>query len=157
MINIGIHLKEFAWVKNSIDNYQQYLDPKHRENFVNFALASLYFEKRDFRKAQQFLLHFEYTDILINLQAKSMLLRMYYEEGEFEALESLLESMRNYMHRKKVIGYHKNIYSNLIRYTRKLVRLNPYNKSQREKLRTEIEAAEQLRERKWFLEQLEAI
>ena len=157
MVNAGLSLKEFGWVKKFVDRYQHHLDPRHRENFVNFAQASLYYEKGDFDRARRFLVHFEYTDMLINLQAKSMLIRMYYEEGELEALESLLESMRNYVHRKKVIGYHKSIYANLIRFTRKLVRLDPYDTRQKEKLRKDIEEAKQLRERKWFLEQLEAM
>ncbi len=156
-VAIGMGLREFAWVERFINDYQHFLDPKHRENFVHFALSSLYYEQGDYEKARQLLIHFEYTDILINLQAKSMLIKMYYREGELEALESLLESLRNYMHRKKVIGYHKNIYNTFIRYIRKLIRLNPYNRSHREKLRREIEESKQLREKKWFLEQLEAM
>lgn len=155
IVTAGLTLKEFDWVEHFIEKYRKYLEPKHRENFVHFALSSLHFEKGDYDKARELLIHFEYTDLLINLQAKSMLIRMYYEDGEFEALESLLESMRNYVHRKKDIGYHKQIYSNLIRFTKKLVRINPYNKAQKEKLRREINQAKQLREKRWFLEQLD--
>ncbi|MBK8041918.1 MAG: hypothetical protein IPK21_04210 [Haliscomenobacter sp.] len=102
-------------------------------------------------------MQFDYDDILFNLIAKSMLIKIYYEEGEFSALDSLLESLRTYISRKKTIAYQKNIYNNLIRFTKRLVRLNPYDREQKDKLRKEIEAANPLLERKWLLEQLEAI
>lgn len=157
VVTAGTSLKEFDWVKSFIENYQQFLDPAQRENFVHFTLAKLHFEKGDFDKAHRLLVHFDYDDILTNLHAKSMLIRMYYQEGELDALESLLESMRSYVARKKVIGYHKSIYSNLIRYTRRLVRVNPYDPKQITKLRNEIEMAQPLTERQWLLEQLEAL
>ena len=102
-------------------------------------------------------MQFDYDDILFNLIAKSMLIKIYYEEGEFTALDSLLESLRTYINRKKAIAYHKNIYNNLIRFTKRLVRVGPYDSVQKEKLRREIEEANPLPERKWLLEQLEAL
>lgn len=157
IITNGITLKQFEWVRQFIENYQQYLAPQYRENFVHFSLAKLHFEKREYQQAQRFLMQFDYDDILFNLIAKSMLIKIYYEEGEFSALDSLLESLRTYISRKKTIAYQKNIYNNLIRFTKRLVRLNPYDREQKDKLRKEIEAANPLLERKWLLEQLEAI
>jgi hypothetical protein len=84
-----------------------------------------------------------------------MLLKMYYEEEEFDVLESLLESMRNYVQRKKVIGYHKSNYRNIIRYTRRLLRVNPYDREAKQKLGHEISEAQPLTEREWLLRQLD--
>ena len=100
-------------------------------------------------------MQFDYDDILFNLSAKSMLIKIYFEESEYSALDSLLESLRTYINRKKAIAYHKNIYNNLIRFTKRLVRISPYDKAQKEKLRQDIEAANPLPERKWLLEQLD--
>jgi hypothetical protein len=36
--------------------------------------------------------------------------------------------MRNYIHRKRVLGYHRTNYLNIIRYAEKLMRLHPGNK-----------------------------
>jgi hypothetical protein len=88
------------------------------------------------------------------MTAKTMLLKMYYEQDELDALESLLESMRTYMQRKKVIGYHKTNYKNFIRYTKKLLKVNPYNKLLVERLRKEIETTNPLTEQEWLLRQL---
>lgn len=157
IVTTGTSLKEFEWVSSFIKGYESYLAPEYRENFVQFSLAKLYFEKGDYDQAQRLLIQFDIDDVLINLSAKSMLIKIYYEEGELNTLESLLESLRTYINRKKSIAYHKIIYNNLIRFTKKLVRLPPRNKALKERLRKQIEDANPLPERKWLLEQLDKI
>jgi hypothetical protein len=154
IVTIGTTLKEFDWVSNFIEKYQGFLALEYRENFVQFSLAKLHFERGDYDQAQRLLIQFDIDDVLINLSAKSMLIKIYYEEGEINTLESLLESLRTYINRKKSITYHKIIYNNLIRFTKKLVRLPPRNKALKERLRKQIEEANPLPERKWLLEQL---
>ena len=156
LIRIGTNLKEFKWIEYFIKNYQIHLLPKDRENMVRYGMAMIYFTKGDYDKAMPLLIQFEDDDILTNLYGKSMLLQMYYEEQELESLESLLESMRNYIHRKKVIGnYYKTIYSNLAKYTRKLIRVNPYDDTQVNKLREEIKVTNPLPVKQWLLQQLD--
>lgn len=153
----GLKLKEFKWVDYFIHNYKDYLEEQHRENFYLFNLARLRFEQRDYDSAMELLAQTDFDDILIQLNAKTMLFKMYYELDEMDALESLLESFRTYLSRKDVIGYHRSNYQNIIRYTKKLVRLNPYNKEKREKLRQEISDTSPLTERTWLLKQLDAL
>ncbi len=150
----GLLVKEFNWVDRFITQYKPLLAEELRENLSHFCRSKLLFEKKDYKSAMRLLAQVEYDDILINLNAKSMLLKMLYEQDELDALDSLLESVRTYIQRKKVIGYHKNIYSNLVKYTRKLVRVNPYSQDQKEKLKQEILTANPLAERQWLLEQL---
>ncbi len=157
IINLGTALKEFEWINSFIDEYQDYLALQHRENFVQFSRAKLHFAKREYKQAMRMLAQSDFDDILTNLYSKSMLIIMYFEEEEIDALESLLESMRTYMRRKEVLGTHKVIYSNLIKYTRKLIRINPYDKDEKNKLKEEIERTSPLPEKEWFLKQLERI
>lgn len=153
----GLKLKEFEWVKKFIEEYQSYLESKHRETFVLFCLARLYFEQKDYSQAMKLLIQIDYDGMLMNLAAKTILLKMYYELEELDALESLIESMRTYIQRKEVMGYHKANYKNIIRYTKKLVRINPYDKSEIQKLKSEIEEVKPLTEKPWLLEQLEKL
>ncbi len=151
----GLNLKEFEWVEIFINQYQEFLEEKHREDLVHFNLARLNFEKKNYKKAMQLFAMLDYDDILMNLVAKTMLLKMYYELDEFNALDSLLGSMKTYLQRKKVMGYHKDNYKNIIQYTRKMLKLTHYDKEQIQKLKLEIEAANPLTERKWLLAQLD--
>ena len=99
----------------------------------------------------------DYDDILLTLVAKTMLLKIYYELDEINALDSLLGSMHTYLQRKKVMGYHQSNYKNIIRYTRRLLRVAPYDDNQKQKLKAEIEQTNPLTERKWLLEQLDRL
>ncbi|MEL6657806.1 MAG: hypothetical protein AAFP77_15555 [Bacteroidota bacterium] len=151
----ALRLKEFAWAEATIENYAQYVEEEYREVFSNFCWAKLAFERHDYPLAHKLLVHFDPSDLLISLNAKTMLLKIYYEATEYDALDSLLESMRVYLKRKNVIGYHRDVFQNMLTYTKKLVRLNPYDKKKRIELRTEIEQASPLTDRPWLLEQID--
>jgi len=158
VVSIGLKLKEYEWVENFINQYQQYLEETHRQGFVFYCLARLHYGKKDYDKAMKLLVQeVDYDDIIINLSAKTLLAKMYYEQDEFDVLESLLESMRTYLQRKKVMGYHKNNYKNIVRFTKKLLKATPYSKNKREKLKLEITEATPLTEKAWLLTQLSKI
>jgi len=155
IVGIALRLKEYEWVKSFIENYNQYLEEKYRESFFHFNYAKLYYTKGDYNKTLDVIQKYEFKDVLINISAKTMLLKIYYELNEFLVLESLLESMRAYIQRKKEVGNkRKSNYKNIIRYTKKLLKVNPYSKAQKEKLKVEIEAAKPLTEKAWLLKQL---
>ncbi len=155
IVAIGLQLQEFDWVEHFIHHYSGYLDEKYRDAFVHFTLGHLHFEKKNYTEAMKLIARFDYDDILISLVAKTMQLKMYYELDEFNALESLLGSMKTYLQRKKVMGYHKNNYKNIIHYTKKLLKVTPYDKDQKQQLKQELEATNPLTERKWLLAQLD--
>jgi hypothetical protein len=153
-VTSAIKAGEFAWARKFVVDYKEMLPDGEKDNLSHFSEAKLFFEQKDYKNAMQLLVQVEYHNILINLNAKAMLLKMYYEQYEIDVLESLLDSMGTYMRRKKVIGYHKNIYNNLIQFTKKLIRINHYDKEKIAKLHKEIETAEPLPERQWLLKQL---
>jgi len=156
-ITTGIRLGYYDKVNEYIFKYGELLREEYKDNFIKFSLAKLFYEKGSYEKAMELVSQYEFKDILVNLSAKTMLLKMYYEQSEFRVLESLLESMRAYLQRKKVLGYHKANYKNIIRYTKKLLKVNPYSKAQVNKLRQEMEAVNPLTEKKWLLRQLEEL
>lgn len=153
-VSIGLRLKEFDEIAKFIKDFTQFLPEADRTSTQQYSLAKLYFEQKQYGEVLDLLATFDTKHILINLNAKSMMLKVFYELDELDALESYLESFRAYLNRKEIISYHRPIYSNLVKFTRKLVRVNAYDSTQLEKLRQEIETANPLPERPWLLEQL---
>ncbi len=156
----GLRVKEYEWVEKYIEKYQKYLVKEYQESIVKYCLAMLNYEKKDYDKALDLLRFYEHDNVVLtNLNAKTILLKIYYEQDEFKPLESLLESMRAYIQRKKIIGYHKAVYKNILRYTKKLVKINPYNKTQIEKFKKEVELVSPITssERTWLLQQIERL
>ncbi len=154
IVTTGLRVKEFNWVENFLFEYKDTIEAKYRENTFNYNLAILYYRKPDFEKAMQLLQQAEFHDPLLNLNARRMLLTIYYSEKEFDALQSHLDSFKNYIYRHKELGYHRNHNLNLIRFTRKLLQL----KSERaaiNKLREDINNTKEVSEKSWLLEQVD--
>ena len=153
-VALGLSLREFDWAEGFIQRYRPLLEVKYREAFFNYNLARLYFTKKDYDRAMPLLVKVDDSDLLLNLDGKVMLLKMYFENGEFDALDSLLASFRTMVNRKRMMGYHKSHYLGIIRFTRKLMEVNSTDKRAVAKLREEISAAEGLPEKGWILKQL---
>jgi len=154
VVTIGLVMKDFQWVEQFIHQYRDKLKPDIRESIFSFCLANLEYEKKNYDDAIQLLHKSEYRDLLLNLAAKTLLLKIWYELGELDVLDSHLEAMRTFIRRKRIIGYHRSNYLNTIAITKKLVNLKPYDQAQREMLRNQIEQTMALAEREWLLAQL---
>jgi hypothetical protein len=79
---------------------------------------------------------------------------MYVELGEWDALESLLQSFAAYLRRQKNLGYHRTTNENLIFFTKKLLEINRTAPQAAATLRAEIEATPDVAERAWLLAQV---
>ena len=151
IIAMGLIVKDYEWVENFLYTYKSALDIRYRENIFNFNLARLEYTRKNYDLAIGLLNQANYQDLLLNLSAKAMALKIYFELGEFRLLDSHLHSMKAYLIRKKIIGYHRTNYLNLIRYTQKLIGLNFYDKEAVENLRKNIEQEKSISEREWLL------
>jgi len=154
-IRLGLALKEYKWAEKFIQEYVNYLPEKERGNVYKYNLAYFYFNKPDHDKAMELLRDVEFKDVFNNLDARRMLLRIYFEKEERSALDSLLDSFKVYVLRKKNLGYHRKNYLNLIRFARKMQKIDMQNENQKSRLRQKIEATDSVVEKKWLLSQLE--
>jgi hypothetical protein len=155
-VSSALKVLEFDWAEEFIHKFQQFLEEKHRHGAVNFSLSRLYFEKGDYKKAQKYLTYFEYDDMLQNIVAKTMLLKIYFESDEYDAFESLLESLRTYLQRKEALDpSRKSAYKNMISLMKKLLQLNIFSRAQKESFRELVQQTNPLAERDWFMKQLD--
>jgi hypothetical protein len=146
----GMGLGEFLWVAGFLEQYKKYLPVELREPVSNFNLARLYYETGRPAEAMRCLLRVEHDDIIHNLAAKTLLAKIYFEQGEFNALDSLLDSIEAYIRRKKVLGYHRDNYLGFVRMLRLLHTTEPGNAAKRAEIRQKIAGAKVLAEREWL-------
>jgi hypothetical protein len=147
-------LKEFQLAEDFIVKYQIYLAEEYREDTVHFTKATLYFEQKNYVKAMRILQQVEFSDMLWNLNAKNMLLKMYFETAEYDLMHSFLETYYRYLKRQKQIGYHKTRYLKVVAMFRKLYKSLGATTSERKKLKSILENDLQLPEKEWFLAQI---
>ncbi|MEM9821946.1 MAG: hypothetical protein AAF985_12775, partial [Bacteroidota bacterium] len=104
---MGLIIQDYQWVENFIHEYKDRLEKQYRESAYGFNLARLAYAKKDYSTALQLLQQSAHKDLLLNLGAKTLALKIYYELEEYNLLDSHLDAMTNFIRRKKIIGYHR--------------------------------------------------
>ncbi|MDZ7876824.1 MAG: hypothetical protein U5L45_04095 [Saprospiraceae bacterium] len=156
-VQIALRLGEYEWTENLIKEYSSKLPAEFRDNAVSYNLALVYFYQKKYDKVIQQLQAVEYADIGYNLNAKSMLVAIYYELDLDDALMSQMDSFKTYLHRHKDIAENRRVlYLNLMKYVRKLLKLNKGNTDEIDNIKKEMEEDRKIgiASEKWILEKL---
>lgn len=150
IMQLGLRLQEYGWVERFLESAKQYLEPRVRDNTYRYNRAFFHFHRREYADAMRLLVRTELDDVYNQLDARHLLLVCYWELGEWDALASLLDSFASYLKRQKNIGYQRDNYENLIRFTRRRLELQPSDTVGLARLREEIASAQRLAGREWL-------
>jgi len=151
----GIKLGLYAEVEQFIRAYNNFLEPALQESLLSFNLARLEYKRGHHHAALRLLQTADFKDLVNNIIAKTLLLKIYFELQEFDLLESHLDTFRQFIRRRELSDYHRRNYLNIITLVKKISALRPGDRAEMTLLRTEIGQTEVLTEREWLLEQLE--
>lgn len=154
ILNLAQLLGEHPWSRAFLEQGRSLLPPAERENTYRYGLAGYHFRRSEYEPVLALLREVEFSDIFIQIDARKMLLRSYYELGEWPALASLLDSFKAFLRRHKALGYHRDSYLNLIKFTQKLMKSTGKGRAARKRLAARVQAAEALAEREWLLGKL---
>jgi hypothetical protein len=166
IITAAIRLKEYEWTEGFIYEYRNALLPEERNNVFNYGLSALYFEKRDYLKALEYLNTVEFTDSSYHLRAKILQLKSYFELEEEEAMLSLIEAFQKYIKRSKSIpDYQKKANRNFLKFTKQLHKLRIQQSTahrlvferKRQAVTETLANTEPIANKKWLKEKLKSI
>ena len=159
IVTTGLRLGQTDWVRSFIEEYRQHLNPEVADNAYRYNLAAWHYHQGQPQQVMGLLFQVEYTDLRYNLDAKSLLLRTYYDLEEEEALLALTDAFRQYLKRSKNLSdFQKKGYYNLLKFTRRAFRLkvnqgitrqDRWNRSL-EKLVKDLKVADTVFNRSWL-------
>jgi len=152
IVAAGLMLGEFRLVKDFIYEYEIKLEHKYRKDSLTYNLAFLYHATKQYDKAILQLQQVKSDDVFLNMNARKLLLKIYLELEEYEALDAHLNSFEIFIRRKKVSNPHRDNYLNIIKLSRKIIQLNPHDKAAKAALRKEIEAEKNASTRAFLLD-----
>ena len=157
VITIALRLKEIDWTKSFIEINKKYLEEKFRESTYSFNKAKLWYAQKLYDKTIQLLQQADYDDILLNLSAKTILLKIYVELNYIDALEYHIQSMLKFVSRKKIEPFYKNNFTNICKLTTKLMeyKANKNKNAKKENLISIIQQTNPCSEKVWLLEQIQ--
>jgi hypothetical protein len=151
----GLRIGETDYVLHFLEQYKKHLPIAERRNYYEYNLARYYFTIRNLAKAAPLLQKLTYGDIFLQLDAKVMLLKIYYETDDFDALDAHLRSFQQFLQRKKTaLTYHQQNYLNIIHCTKLLVETNLHDKTLATDLGNTIRTMQPLTEREWLMTKL---
>ena len=137
---------ETTWAQDFLDRYREALPAAERDNIYRHNLAIFYYRAADYGRALELLRTLDFPEVFMALDVRRMLLKSYFERGEWLSLASLLDSFAVFIRRQKALGYHRESYRNLIRFTKKLAR-----RGADRTLAARINACPAVAEREWLL------
>lgn len=156
IITLALRLGKFAWVEKFISDYGSKINIIHRDNALNYNLATLYFYQKNYDNAIPLLQKVQFDEINYGLDAKSILLACYYELDEFDPLFSHIESFKVFVKRNKSIAEaRKKSYLELIKFTKELSSTTHDIKTLK-KLKSSIEQSKAM-SKKWLLEKIDEL
>lgn len=154
MVGLGLYLNLYDWVETCIDRYTELLPANDRSGMESFNRAKLQFAKGNYKAVVGLLNEVDYSNLFLRMDARVLLIKTWYELGDTDALESLLESFKQLVVRNKQLSYHRENYLNIVALTQAIVRLDRTAGDKTQTLRKRIEATEALTEKRWLLDKL---
>jgi hypothetical protein len=149
--SVAIHLGEVDWAEQFVEQHVQDVERRFRSAARSLNLAKIAYARRDFDSALHLLQLADYRDLISGMSARIIQLKIYFETDAYELLESHLESIKIYLRRQRAAGYHRDSYLEIVRMTRRLMRLDYKNTAEVNALRTQISEHATLLEKAWFL------
>ncbi|MBK9338939.1 MAG: hypothetical protein IPM98_21335 [Lewinellaceae bacterium] len=157
-ITVSLGAGEYDWTEQFIRQYADYLPARIRGNARMFNLAYVYFYQKNYDRVIECLRDVEYSDVVYALGAKSMLLRTYYEQGEYMALDSLIDSFRIFLRRNKVISKNlKRKYNNFLNLVKKLTTITASDKKALADLHRRVSETSYSMPKNWLLKKIAEI
>jgi len=124
IVTTGLRLDERQWVRDFIEKYSPSLAESVAVNAYSYNLAAWFYHVGKPTEVLPLLLQVEYTDLRYNLDAKSLLLRTYFDLEEEDALFSHCEAFGQFVKRNKSLtDFQKKGYFNLIRFSQRAFKL----------------------------------
>lgn len=148
---IALRLHKYDWTKHFISHYLVYLPAAERKNAEVYNLARLYYSTGELKKAKKLMQDVEFTDIYYHLDAKVLLVKIYYDTNAFESLMPLISSFGNYLKRnKKVSTYQRLTYQNFSRLVMRMFNYKMFDKGNMEQIRKMMEETQNIADINWL-------
>lgn len=153
VVKLALRLQKYTWIKFFIDENESKMHVNFRENALSYNLSELYYYTRDFDKALGYLNEVKFSDLNYHLGSRVILIKIYFETDEENALISLIASFTIFLKRNKNISNNlRQTYLNFCDLLNQILRRKGESKKE---LKNKITTTTLLTDRQWLLKILE--
>jgi len=152
----AIRMKKYRWIEEFIKEYSREGPPDERDNMYHYGYARLYFETYDYKKALHHIKKVHTGHAIFKYDYKNLMLKVYYETGEYENALLLIKTYSEFLRSKDVLSpERKKRYAGFIKYAEQLIKISAGDKKINLKLlHKNIKRADNVSYKKWLLDKL---
>jgi hypothetical protein len=159
----AIRMGEFEWAGTFIDAARTQVAAPYAQNVYTYCLALLYAGSGREREAIRLLQEVQFTDVYYALSARNLLLQIYFDQQDWDALAYQVKAYQWFLRRNSTISRrNRNLHLQFAKFFKRLVRLAEKSSIQSNRslqqgcdaLREELSAQEEIANRSWLLERL---
>ena len=151
----GLRLNKIVWVENFTEKYSRKLINEFKSDTVSLVKALISFKKKEYPESIEYLSRVNYQNSYYYLKSKETLMQIYYEQKEYEAMQSLIDSTRHYLKRRRdVLSIHYDRYIMFLKYLGLLLKATQPDKGERIILKKELKKNNNVIAREWLVEKV---
>ncbi|MBK9337739.1 MAG: hypothetical protein IPM98_14715 [Lewinellaceae bacterium] len=155
LVNVGLKVGQTDWVWDFLHNHRKQLPPEYTDNVFRYNLAQYHYHQKNYDSAQRALAQVEFTNVVFNITARSLLIKIYWETGQSELLLAYLEATRIFLHRNRLLDAgRKRQMQKFVEITTKLARTAAFDKDRLRALLDQLPAVQEMLHRDWLAAQI---
>lgn len=159
-VSVACNCKEFLWAENFIRNFKELQPKEHIESNYYLCCGRLYFDSKEYDKAIENLAEVKNEDSSYKYETDALLMKIYYEINETEALFSKIDSFKHWIYNNETVisERYRKVFKTMVDCIDKLtkLKLKPDDYSIGV-LRKKITDDESLVNRLWMLEKIDEL
>ena len=153
--SLGLRVGEYEWVKDFIEQYKGYINPKYRTSVFNYNLANYYVYQQSFEQALKHLQKVSFIDPFYRISHYILLLKIYFECEEVEPFLSLCVSFRSFLRRKKILSENqRKAYLQFVKFSKAIFLIKIGQRKNNDQLLPLIQDSSNLIEKNWLKDKL---
>ena len=154
IISLCIRMKEIEQAEYYLESYKPLINEDISESYYQFNKARIHKEKQEYKKALVLLNSNIFKDPLIEVNARIEVIKILFEQKEYELCINKVQSAMNWIKRNKELGYHREYYINFLKLTlRVCTSAFSGTKEENKDLIKMIKTEARMVEKSWLLDQ----
>ncbi len=155
VIICGLNLKHYKWVEQFFETYKGNIASEVKRDTINLSSALISFQLKKYKECIGSLSKVGYKYTYFYLKSKETLIKAYYELGEIESLEAVVDAAKHYLKRhRELLSIHYDRYILFLNYVTNLLKLDKKQKPELKLLMKKLDENRTTIAREWLIEKI---
>ncbi len=155
VIICGLNMKHFKWVEHFFETYKGNIASEVKRDTINLSSALISFQLKKYKECIGHLNKIGYKYTYFYMKSKETLIKAYYELGETESMEAVIDAAKHYLKRhKEMLSIHFDRYILFLNYVTNLTKLDKKHKPELKILMKKLDENRTTIAREWLIEKI---